>query len=83
MARFFLTSFLFLPLAKVAELSMPKLSESISMVSVVGSKFVILSADFFLNCDGNVNTLLKTSCVEVGDGATGVDSVVGPVNGVS
>ena len=47
-----MTDFLFLPAAKVAELSMPKLSVSISRVSVDGLKLVILSADFLLNLLG-------------------------------
>ena len=54
LASFFLTAFLFLPEAKEAELSMPKLSASISRVSVEGLKFVILLANFFLNLDGLV-----------------------------
>ena len=39
---------LFLPAAKAAELSTPKLSASISRVWVDGLKLVILSADFLL-----------------------------------
>ena len=49
LARTFLTSFLLAPAAKVAGLSMPKLSVSISRVSLEGLKLVILSADLLLN----------------------------------
>lgn len=54
LARAFLTSFLLAPAAKEAELSIPKLSVSISRVSVDGLKLVSLSADFLLNLDGTV-----------------------------
>ena len=52
MASVLLTAFLLAPVAKVAELSMPKLLVSIFSVSVEGLKLVILSADFLLNFDG-------------------------------
>ena len=45
-------SLLFLPAAKVTELLMPKLSASISRVSVEGLKLAILSACFLLNLLG-------------------------------
>ena len=49
-----MTSFLFFAIAKVAELSIPKLSISISKLSFEESKLVILSTNFFLNLVGAV-----------------------------
>ena len=46
---------------KVAELSMSKLSASISKVSIEGLKLVILSADFLLNRIGLRKILLFVS----------------------
>ena len=51
---FFVFVLLFLPLAKVADLSIQKLSVSISRVSVEGLKLVTLSIFLILNFDGCV-----------------------------
>jgi hypothetical protein len=75
LASFFLTAFLFLPAAKVAELSMPKLSVSISRVSVEGSKLVILSVNFFLNFLGA--SIVKVSELLFSSMAISVSSLIG------
>ena len=60
-------SLLFLPAAKVAELSMPKLSVSISRVSVEGLKLVILSADLLLNFVGEIMAALSVVVSGLGE----------------
>ena len=55
--------------AKVAELSMPKLSVSISRVSVEGLKLVILSADFLLNFEGLLINVGSALSIVIGESA--------------
>ena len=60
----FLTSFLLAPAAKVAELSMPKLSVSISRVSVEGLKPVILSMFLTVNLVGDEISMISSPLLE-------------------